>query len=114
MRTQGPGQGQPAARAPVFTALPAHCPTSYWSPLSMEEPRAEQPQHERTQSRDGVGRQQECGVDRAGSAAREERVAEAVGSFGQKAGHCWAVAAIPKTTTAEAAEATRKKHANDI
>lgn len=43
------------------------------------------------------------------SAAR--KVTEADSSSGREAGHHWPEAAVLKTTTAEAAEATRKKHA---
>lgn len=42
-----------------------------------------------------------------GAVLREERVSKASGSFRQKPVHCWAVAAIPETTTVEGAETTK-------
>lgn len=45
--------------------------------------------------------------------SKGEGVVEAGGSFRQRAGHCWAVAAGPKAVAAETAGATRDKHAND-
>lgn len=47
------------------------------------------------------------------SAARGKGVAKAGGTFQEGGGHHWAVAAVPKATTAEAAGATRSKHANN-
>lgn len=58
-------------------------------------------------SRSGVGSGQRA------SAVREEEVVEAGGSFQQRAGHCWAVAAVPKAAAAEAAGATRNNMHRD-
>lgn len=55
-------------------------------------------------------RDSRCGVG-TGAVQRGRKVIEAGGSFGQEAGHRWTVAAVLKTTTAEAAEATTKTHA---
>lgn len=51
-----------------------------------------------------------CGVG-TGAVQRGRKVREAGGSSGQEAGHCWAVAAVLNSTTAEAAETTTKEHA---
>lgn len=51
------------------------------------------------------------GVGRGREQCRGEGCHRGRGSSGQEAGHHWPVAAVLTTTTAEAAEATRKKHA---
>lgn len=65
--------------------------------------------NEKTQGGKGWGRET-AGVSR--EQCSEEGHTEAGGSSGPEAGHHWPAAAVLKTTTtAEAAEATRKKHA---
>lgn len=73
--------------------------------LSAGEPGAEQPRH--GEHRVGVGRGQRERYSKG------DGEVEAGGSFRQRAGHCWAVAAGPEAVTAETAGATRNKHAND-
>lgn len=59
-----------------------------------------------------VGRQWDRDGQRA-SAAKGQGLAKAGGASQQRAGRCWAGAAVPEAVTVRAAEATRNKHAND-
>lgn len=98
-------------RDPVCTARSLPLPHPILGPLSTGGSVAERFNMENT-GWGRWGRSSRTGGQTEGQ-CRGEGVAKAGGAFQQRAGHCWAVAAVPKAATAEAAEATRNKHAND-